>query len=124
MHVSLIVSNVLIIIGMYIYEKVIADLTHITIKEIVDGNTQAKAALDSFKIAAVMWLVGTVMSFLAVGLFVTKYWLMTKKVFLIMHEQVDKNLERKAQLIFALITLLAVIIIVADTVLIVKLSYL
>ena len=78
MHVSLTLSNLFIILGVYKYNESIDLLSDVEKKYEVDKlNESARRAMHMAKVSIMLILVGTVVCLIATGLFVTKYWLMT-----------------------------------------------
>ncbi len=77
MHVSLTLSTLFIILGVYKYNESIGILSNLTKVDVEQLNESARRAMHMAKVSIMLILVGTVVCLIATGLFVTKYWLMT-----------------------------------------------
>ncbi len=72
------------------------------------------------RVELIMLVLASFIGLVSVTLFIVKYWLLAHKVILIMKDKTDKNLDRKAQIMFISVVLMGSIISMADTIFVFK----
>lgn len=112
-QISLLFSSVIAIVSIALYQMVFKTISGLNLTEFTQIDRSKDLSIA--KISALLLTVSFVANLIAVGLFVTKYWLMTKKVYLVMSTKSDPYLEHKAKFIFGLLMLIVLAILAVDS---------
>ena len=118
MQTSLMLAITCQVIGVALFRNTFSALLQQSVEEW--RKTDHQHAVRVLKLGSMLLTLCTFITLIAIGLFVVKYWLMTKKVLLLMQERNDIYLELKGQLLFGLIVLIALVSLIANTILIAK----